>query len=159
MGDNAEGIAQLLLRMAPLRQDVVSQDPVMASDGAESGQRRTPDCALTEASIVSRMVELGHEALHVLQGMLRAFEQSDAYTARSNWHKYDVVDVRYQRIRHDLMEMLTGIHAIPALQQDERFLQRMTYWLWIAHNLERIGDHCTTICKGIVFFLEGDGSI
>jgi phosphate transport system protein len=159
MGDNAEGIAQLLLRMAPLRQDGVSQDLVMASNGAESEPRRPPDRALTEAHIVTRMVELGHEAHHVLQGMLRAFEHNDADVARSIWHKDDVVDVRYHLVRQDIMTMLTDIHAIAALQQDPRILQRMTYWLWIAHNFERIGDHCTTICKRIVFFLEGDGTI
>ena len=57
------------------------------------------------------------------------------------------------------MTLLTAIHAIPALQQDERILQRMTYWLWIAHKLERVGDHCTNMCERIVFFLEGDGTI
>jgi phosphate transport system protein len=38
-------------------------------------------------------------------------------------------------------------------------MQRMTYWLWIAHNLERVGDHCTNMCERIVFFLEGEGTI
>jgi len=38
-------------------------------------------------------------------------------------------------------------------------MQRMTYWLWIAHNLERIGDHCTNICERIVFLLEGEGAM
>lgn len=28
------------------------------------------------------------------------------------------------------MTMLTGIHAIPALEQDALFMQIMTYWLW-----------------------------
>jgi phosphate transport system protein len=159
MGDNAEGIVQLLLRMEPLRQDVVSQDLVIASGGAEIERGQPPDRALTEASIVSRMVELGHEAHDVLQGMLRALEQNDSGAARSICNKDDVVDMRYQWIRQDILTMLTDIHAIPALQQDARIMQRMTYWLWIAHNLERIGDHCTTICKRIIFFLEGDGSI
>jgi len=67
--------------------------------------------------------------------------------------------VRYHLVRHDLMTMLTDIHAIPALQQDSLSMQRMTYWLWIAHNLERIGDHCTNICERIVFLLEGEATI
>lgn len=159
MGDNAAGIAQLLLRMAPLRQDVVSQDLVIATNGAASARRRPPDRVVTESSIVSRMVELGQEAYLLLQGVLRAFELSDARAARAIWHGDDVVDVRYHLIRQDIMTMLTDIHAIPALQQDARILQRMTYWLWIAHNLERIGDHCTNICKRIVFHLEGEASI
>ena len=159
MGDNAAGIGQLLLRMAPLRQDVVSQDLVSASESNGSARRRPPDRVVTEASIVSRLVELGQEAYLLLQGVLRAFELSDAHAARAIWHEDDVVDVRYHLVRQDIMTMLTDIHAIPALQQDARIMQRMTYWLWIAHNLERIGDHCTNICKRIVFHLEGEASI
>ena len=159
MGDNAEDIAQLLLRMEPLRQDVVSQDLVSASESTGSARRRLPDRVVTEASIVSRLVELGQEAHHLLQGSLRAFELNDAHAARTIWHEDDVVDVRYQLVRQDVMTVLTDIHAIAALQQDARIMQRMTYWLWIAHNLERIGDHCTNICKRIVFHLEGEGSI
>jgi phosphate transport system protein len=55
--------------------------------------------------------------------------------------------------------MLTAAHAIPAMQQDTRIMQRMTYWLWIAHNLERVGDHCTNVCERIVFVLEGEATI
>ena len=159
MGDNAAGIAQLLLRMEPLRHADMSQDLVIASDRAGRTRRRPPDRAVTEASIVSRLVELGQEAHHLLQGVLHAFEQSDARAARTIWHEDDVVDVGYHLVRQDVMTMLTDIHAIPALQQDARIMQRMTYWLWIAHNLERIGDHCTNICERIVFHLVGEGSI
>jgi phosphate transport system protein len=159
MGDNAAGIAQLLLRMAPLRHADMSQDHVISSDRAGSARRRPSDHVVTEASIVSRMVELGQEAHLLLQGVLRAFEQSDARAARTIWHEDDVVDVRYHLVRHEVMTMLTNSHAIPALQQDALIMQRITYWLWIAHNLERIGDHCTNICKRIVFHLEGEGSI
>ncbi|HEY6410512.1 MAG TPA: PhoU domain-containing protein [Ktedonobacteraceae bacterium] len=159
MGDNAAGIAQLLLRMIPLRHAGMSQDHVISSDTAGSARIHPSDRVVTEASIVSRMVELGQEAHQLLQGVLRAFEQSDARAARTIWHEDDVVDVSYHLVRHEVMTMLTDIHAIPALQQDARIMQRMTYWLWIAHNLERIGDHCTNICKRIVFQLEGEGSI
>ncbi len=159
MGDNAAGIAQLLLRMAPLRHAGMSQDKVVSSDRAERARRRPPDRVVTEASIVSQIVELGQEAHLLIQGVLRAFEQSDTRAARAIWHEDDVVDVRYHLVRHELMTMLTDIHAIPALQLDALIMQRLTYWLWIAHNLERIGDHCTNICERIVFHLEGEGSI
>jgi len=159
MGDNAEGIAKLLLRMAPLRNASMSQVQVDSSGMAERDRRRPSDRVVTEASIVSGIVELGQEARRVLQDVLRAFEQSDAHATRAIWQEDDVVDVRYHLVRHDLMTMLIDIHAIPALLQDSLIMQRMTYWLWIAHNLERIGDHCTNICERIVFFLEGEGTI
>jgi phosphate transport system protein len=104
-------------------------------------------------------VDLGQEARRVLRGTMRAFDQSDAHTARAIWQEDDVVDVRYHLVRHDVMTMLAGMHAISALQQDSFIMQRITYWLWIAHNLERIGDHCTNICERIVFFIEGEGTI
>jgi len=149
MGDNAAGIAKLLVRMAPLH---------AAGLGARD-QKRPLDRVMTEASIVSGIVDLGQEARRVLLGAMSAIEQSDAHAARFIWQEDDVVDVRYHLVRHDLMTMLTDIHAIPALQQDSRIMQRMTYWLWIAHNLERIGDHCTNICERLVFILEGDATI
>jgi len=149
MGDNAAGIAKLLVRMAPLH---------AAGLGARD-QKRPLDRVMTEASIVSGIVDLGQEARRVLLGAMSAIEQSDAHAARFIWQEDDVIDVRYHLVRHDLMTMLTDIHAIPALQQDSRIMQRMTYWLWIAHNLERIGDHCTNICERLVFILEGDATI
>ncbi len=159
MGDNAAGIAKLLVRMAPLRAAGMSQVQLASSGLSARDQKRPSDREVTEASIVSGIVDLGLEARRVLQGATNAFERSDAHAARVIWQEDDVVDVRYHLVRHDLMTMLTDIHAIPALQQDALIMQRMTYWLWIAHNLERVGDHCTNICERIVFFLEGDATI
>lgn len=51
------------------------------------------------------------------------------------------------------------IDALPALKQDTRIMQRITYLLWIAHKLERIADHCGNVCERIVFIVEGDGVI
>src|SRR5438552_6764308 len=153
-GDGAAGIAQIILRMSPLRSNVSQVEiedstPVSAS---EDGQ-------ITEASILSSMLELGREARRVLQGTMEAFANRDAKAARYIWEEDDVVDVRYHLVRHDLMAMLEGARAIPALQNDSRILQRATYLLWIAHKLERIADHCTNICERIVFIVEGESSM
>lgn len=161
-GDNAIGIAKLLVRMAPLRAEGLSSSQVSSSSSPASisqEQKQPAVQPLSEASIVSEILDLGREAQRVLQGTMRAVAANNAPAARNIWQDDDVVDVRYHMVRHDLMTMMTGIHAIPALQQDERILQRMTYWLWIAHNLERVGDHCTNICERIVFILEGDRTI
>lgn len=158
-GDNAAGIAKLLLRMSPLRAGGMSQVQIDPSHGADEDGKHALDHLVTEASLVSGLVALGQEARRMLQGTMRAFEQNDAQAARIIWQEDDVVDVRYHLVRHDIMTMLKGIHAIPALHQDTHVMQRMTYWLWISHNLERVGDHCTNICERIVFFLEGEGTM
>jgi phosphate transport system protein len=154
MGDNAEGIATLLIRMDQLPKSDISY---VYLDPAE--QTRSATLPVTEASIVSSIIELGQEARRVVQGTVRAFEQQNADAARYIWQEDDLVDVRYHMVRHNILTMLAGIHAIPALQQDAHSMQRITYWLWIAHNIERIGDHCTNICERIVFYLEGDRTI
>ena len=155
MGDGAAGIAQIILRMAPLRSTSTSPVEFKVSpgkSGSEAGQ-------ITEASILHGMLELGKEARRVLQGTMEAFANSDAKAARYIWEEDDVVDVRYHLVRHDLMAMLEGARAIPALQSDARILQRATYLLWIAHKLERIADHCTNICERVVFIVEGETNI
>lgn len=149
-GDGAAGIAQIILRMAPLRNNASQGD----SSVAESDESQK-----TEAAILNGMLELGREARRVLQGTMEAFANRDAKAARYIWEEDDVVDVRYHLVRHDLMAMLEGARAIPALQNDGRILQRATYMLWIAHKLERIADHCTNVCERIVFIVEGDTSM
>lgn len=154
-GDGAAGIAQIILRMTPLR----------GSNGASTAARTgssesTQDSdEITEASVLRSMLELGKEARRVLQGTMDAFARHDAEAARYIWEEDDVVDVRYHLVRHDLMTMLEGARAIPALQSDSRILQRATYMLWIAHKLERVGDHCSNVCERIVFVVEGETNI
>ena len=149
-GDNAEGVAQILLRMLPLQ---------MVSKNLDGGVAPSNSSQVAETAAVRSLLELGHEALRVLQGTMKAFANLDSKAARYIWEEDDVVDVRYHLVRHDLMGMMSGAHAIPALQHDALALQRVTYLLWVAHKLERIGDHCTNICERIVFTVEGETSI
>ncbi len=156
-GDNAVGIAKLLLRMAPLRKSGVSQIKIDSSSVADGNTAQAHD--VSEASIVSGILALGQEARTILHKTLQAFTNNDAQAARALLQADDQVDEHYSTVRQDLMTMLSGIHAIPALQQDGLIMQRMTYWLWIAHNLERVGDHCTNIAERLTFIYEGDRGI
>ena len=153
-GDGAAGIAQIILRMTPLRGAASQVKVEVNSDGAGGKEEQ-----VTEASILRSMLELGREARRVLHGTMEAFAHRDAKAARHIWEEDDVVDVRYHLVRHDLMALMEGARAIPALQNDSRILQRATYLLWIAHKLERVGDHCTNICERIVFIVDGETSI
>ncbi len=154
MGDGAAGIAQNILRMAPLRGEMMPHVTI---------EKEAPDKGLheevTEEAIMHGILELGNEARRVLQGTMKAFADRDVKAARYIWEEDDVVDVRYHLVRHDLMAMMTGARAIPALQNDSLALQRATYLLWIAHKLERVGDHCSNICERLLFIIEGESYI
>jgi phosphate transport system protein len=154
-GDGAAGIAQIILRMTPLRSSALN--PISVAD--TSVGRAGDNIGITEASILRGILDLGQEARRVFQGTMEAFAQRDAKAAKYIWEEDDVVDVRYHLVRHDLMAMLAGARAIPALQSDAFILQRATYLLWIAHKLERVADHSGNICERIVFIVEGETSI
>ncbi|GAC1364045.1 MAG: phosphate signaling complex protein PhoU [Ktedonobacteraceae bacterium] len=146
-GDATEGIAQILLRMLPL------------GAGADILSSRVPlaeRSQVAEAAAVRSLLELGREAERILQGTMKALANFDAKAARYIWQEDDVVDTRYNLVRNQLVGMMEGAHAIPALQHDSLALQRLTYLLWIAHKLERIGDHSANICERVVFTVEGE---
>ena len=154
-GDGAAGIAQIILRMTPLRSS--NGASIAAKLNSQEAGHGTSE--ISEVTVLHGTLELGKEARRVLQGTMDAFARHDAAAARYIWEEDDVVDVRYHLVRHDLMTMLEGGQAIPALQSDSRILQRATYMLWIAHKLERVGDHCSNVCERIVFIEEGETSI
>jgi phosphate transport system protein len=152
IGDGAAGIAQNILRMEPLRSMQLSQVAVHVDADTPASEEHN----ITEAEIVRNMLELGNEARRVLQGTMQAFANRDVQAARYIWQEDDVVDVRYHLVRHDLMALMEGARAIPALQSDSRILQRATYLLWIGHKLERVADHSSNVCERVVFIAEGE---
>jgi phosphate transport system protein len=147
-GDGAAGIAQNILRMVPLR---MQANPELKLPSNEDGAH-----GMIASTIMRSLLELGQEARRLLKGTMKAFAERDVKAARYISEEDDVVDVRYHLVRHDLMTLMSGARAIPALQSDSAILQRATYLLWIAHKLERVADHCTNVCERIVFTIEGE---
>src|SRR5207248_10596965 len=66
-GDGAAGIAQIILRMTPLRSNTSSQEEVkITPQDTQDGD----DSEISEASILRGMLDLGQEARRVLQGTM-----------------------------------------------------------------------------------------
>ncbi|MDQ6661972.1 MAG: PhoU family transcriptional regulator [Chloroflexota bacterium] len=155
IGDGAAGIAEISLRMP---------QPPSESNNAEEHERKTSDRTprqeedaqgMEEATIMKHLLELGTEAQRVLQETLRALAHDDTEAAKQLREEDELVDRRYETVQHELMHILATAPAIPALQHDTSFLQRVAYLLWIAHKLERIADHATKICKKLIYIVEG----
>ena len=58
----------------------------------------------------------------------------------------DEVDALYEQVYHELLTYMI---------QDPQSIQRATYLIWVAHNLERIADRVTNICERVVFMVTG----
>lgn len=78
---------------------------------------------------------------------LKAFVERDAAAARNAAKQDDEVDALYRAIFDELVEIM-------AHKPDS--VQRATYLMWCAHNLERIGDRVTNIAERAIFMCTGD---
>ena len=62
------------------------------------------------------------------------------------WHADDEVDQLYDQV---FRELLTFMYENP------RNIQRATWLVWVAHNLERIGDRATNIAERVIYLTTG----
>jgi phosphate transport system protein len=90
------------------------------------------------------MADIASKMLHE---SLIAFAQWDEQAARRIPGEDDQVDHLYNVIYRDLIDLMIA---------EPRKIDRATYLLWVAHNLERIADRVTNICERIIFVITGE---
>jgi phosphate transport system protein len=93
---------------------------------------------------IPKMTALARE---MLGASLKAFIDRDAAAARRVAKQDDEIDALYRAIFDELVEIMS--HKPDAVE-------RATYLLWCAHNLERIGDRVTNIAERAIFMSTGD---
>jgi phosphate transport system protein len=92
---------------------------------------------------VPRMAEA---STSMLRRSIDAFIRRDAEAAKAIAAEDDVVDALYDQIYRELLTYMI---------EDPHTIQRATWLLWVAHNLERIADRVTNICERIVYMVTG----
>jgi len=92
---------------------------------------------------IPRMAEI---AIEMLQGSLEAYRDRDTARARVIVNRDDEVDALYDQVYRDLLTLMI---------EDPETIQRATYLIWAAHNLERIADRVTNICERVVYLVDG----
>jgi phosphate transport system protein len=92
---------------------------------------------------IPRMAQVG---IDMLMGSMEAFKDRDPDRARAICNQDDEVDALYDQVYRELLTFMFN---------DPRTIQRATYLIWVAHNLERIADRVTNICERVVYLVEG----
>ena len=92
---------------------------------------------------VPRMAEKG---VNMLRCSLEALINRDAEAARRICDEDDEVDGLYNQVYRELLTYMLA---------DPTTINRATYLLWVAHNLERIADRVTNICERVVYMVTG----
>jgi phosphate transport system protein len=118
MGDYAEGLAKISLRMG-------EQPP------------------LKPLIDIPRMAE---KATDMLRRALDSLVKHDLDLARAVCEADDEVDELYTQVYHELLLYMA---------QDPKTIERATFLLWAAHDIERIADRATNIAERVIFLVTG----
>ncbi|MES0343978.1 MAG: phosphate signaling complex protein PhoU [Anaerolineales bacterium] len=91
-----------------------------------------------------RMADLARE---MLSDALDAFIKRDVPAAKAIAPRDEEMDLLYKAIFDELVEIMA---------HKPGSVERATYLLWCAHNLERIGDRAINIVERVIFMTTGD---
>ena len=151
---------QFVIRLLALRQPMAGDlRHIVASLKITSELERIGDYAATVAkrtivlaqySLPYSLGGLGHMARLVqehLKTIIDAIGESDADKAIEVWRSDQVVDDMYNAIFREL---------ITYMMEDPRNITPCTHLLFIAKNLERIGDHATNIAEMVHYAVKGE---
>jgi phosphate transport system protein len=93
---------------------------------------------------IPRMAEKARDMLHQA---LEAFVQRNVALARTIPAQDDAMDALYNQIYRELMTYVIA---------DPKLIERASYLIWVAHNLERTADRVLNICERVIFTVTGD---
>ena len=92
---------------------------------------------------IPRMAE---KASDMLRKSLDALVRRDVEAATRVCNDDDEVDALYDQVFRELLVLMI---------QDPTTIQRATYLLWVAHDLERLADRATNIAERVIFLATG----
>jgi phosphate transport system protein len=118
-------------------------------DLAKNIARRSLVLAETDpAGPVSRSIErMGKLVASRLKEVLDAYTSGELEGATSVWARDDEVDEHYESLFRELLTYMMG---------DPRTITPGAHLLFVAKNLERIGDHATNIAEIVHYELTGE---
>ncbi len=105
--------------------------------------------ALSQVPVVEPVAgipRMGRLVLQIIKDVLDAYTERDLDKALAAWNSDEEVDDLYTSL---FRETLTY------MMEDPRNITPCTHLLFIAKNIERIGDHATNVAETIHFLIEG----
>ncbi|HEX3405366.1 MAG TPA: phosphate signaling complex protein PhoU [Acetobacteraceae bacterium] len=153
-------VEAFVIRMLALRQPVaadlrhivaalkITGDLERIGDYAANVAKRS--IVLAQFSLPYSLAGLAHMAVMVqgqLKSIIDALGDNDADKAVEVWRSDQVVDDIYNAIFREL---------ITYMMEDPRNITPCTHLLFIAKNLERIGDHATNVAENLYYAVKGE---
>ncbi|MBM3525854.1 MAG: phosphate signaling complex protein PhoU [Alphaproteobacteria bacterium] len=125
----------------------ISSDIERVADYATNiAKRSIPLTQIAPVRPVHALPRMGKLALTLMRNAIDAFVEKDAQKAIAVWQADEELDEMYVSIFRELLTYM---------MEDPRSITACTHLLFIAKNLERIGDHVTNIAETIHFLVTG----
>jgi phosphate transport system protein len=96
--------------------------------------------------LVSALPRLARLAESLVSDVLAAYRTYDADKALEAWARDEELDEQYTGLFRELLTYM---------MEDPRNITPCTHLLFMAKNLERIGDHATNIAENVYFLVHG----
>ncbi len=94
----------------------------------------------------NHLLEMAEVACQMLDQALKAFTNRDPKLAEETGISDDILDELYNKTQGEIYELMFS---------DRSNINQGNMLLWVAHNLERIGDRITNICERVIFVCTG----
>jgi phosphate transport system protein len=83
----------------------------------------------------------------LVRDVLTAYRENDADRALAAWARDEELDEQYTGLFRELLTYM---------MEDPRNITSCTHLLFMAKNLERVGDHATNIAESVYFLVHGE---
>ena len=148
------------MRLLALRQPMaLDLRNVVAALKISADLERIPDYATNMARRTSPLIEtdpmlpiyviprMGQSVMTMMTDVIEAYISRDAEKALDVWRADAFVDEMYVSLFRELLTYM---------MEDSRRITPCTHVLFIAKNIERMGDHVTNVCETIYFLVHGE---
>jgi phosphate transport system protein len=135
--------ADLRAIMASLK---IAADLERIGDLAKNTGKRSAGMADGMGRLAEVVQPMGEMAQAELRSVLAAFRTSDSKAALSVWQRDEELDALYNSCFRQLLTYML---------ENPRMIGVCTHLLFVAKNMERIGDHATNIAENICYLVDG----
>lgn len=99
-----------------------------------------------EIDTLHKLPKMAKRCRDMLKQVIDAYVANDASLALAVTRLDDKIDKQYSKLFQETVQEM----------QDDDYIRRATYLLWVGHNLERIGDRATNIAEHVIFMVTGE---
>ncbi len=86
-------------------------------------------------------------AIDMIENSMKAYAKRSEKSARLIHSQDDDMDDLYNQVNRELISYM--------IEKPSKITQ-CTYLVWVAHNLERMGDRVTNICERVIYLASGE---